>query len=175
MNLTELALRELWRKANSYAMVATWLGVLQVRGRGWGCECTQVKRGVNCSMCGSPQVISLGSSPLYRPVVQLVNNVNMYNASGHHLPLPLQSYGLVSQFKVFIEASQATAASASLFTISSIAIFDALSTLLHLTAALVVVDPLLLSFSILAFVNFVSPLVERVETLCSGVNCFCCW
>jgi hypothetical protein len=32
MNMTELALRELWRKANSYAMVATWLGVLQVRG-----------------------------------------------------------------------------------------------------------------------------------------------
>jgi hypothetical protein len=30
MNMTELALRDLWRKANSYAMVATWLGVLQV-------------------------------------------------------------------------------------------------------------------------------------------------
>jgi hypothetical protein len=68
----------------------------------------------------------------------------------------LQSYGLVSQFKVFIEATQATAAAASLYTISAIAIFDAMSTLLHLTAALVVVDPLLLSFSILAFVNFVS-------------------
>jgi hypothetical protein len=30
MNMTELALRDLWRKANSYAMVTTWLGVLQV-------------------------------------------------------------------------------------------------------------------------------------------------